>query len=364
MKFTITKNTFLKGLQQVQSAISQHTTLPVLSNVLLKTGSQVLTLMATDLGVTIRSTVEAAVKKTGTSTFPARRLLSIVRELPEADVEVDVSDSHVAAIQCGASDYKIFGLPADEFPVLATFDESRVIALKQETLREMMKKTVYAVSMDESRQILNGLLLSFKDQKLTIVATDGRRLALIEQEMEMPADIQADLIVPTKAVNELIKVLADAGDVKLQWTSNLASFDMGDVLIVTKLIEGSFPNFRQVIPAQCEQRVALDREHLMAAIRRVALLTSDKNPSIKITVGKNNMQIVTVTPDVGEAHESLPIKYNGASITMAFNPEYLLDPLRALTCDEVAIELSDELSPAVVKCDIPFLYVLMPLRVS
>ncbi len=364
MKIGITKENFLKGLQQVQSVISTHSTRPILFNVLVKAEKQKLFLVATDLVVSIRCAVEANIKKTGASTFPARRLLSIVRELPQEEVEMEVMDSNIAAIQCGSSDYKIFGLAADEFPALPVFDDSRAITINQGTLKEMLKKTAYAVSIDESRQILNGIMMGMRDQKLTIVATDGRRLALVEQEIEVPPDTQKDLIIPTKTVNELIKLLGDDGVVKIQALPNMVAFDLGSVLVTSKLIEGSYPNFKQVIPSQCEERITIDRENLLTAIRRVALLTSDKNPSVKLTFAKNQVQIVVVTPDVGEAHESIPIKYTGKSISMAFNPEYLMDPLRNLTSDEVAIELVDDLSPAVIKCEIPFLYVLMPLRLN
>jgi len=364
MKFSITKESFLKGLQQVQSVISTHSTLPILFNVLLKAEKQKLSLVATDLAVSMRCNVEANIKKTGASTFPARRLLNIVRELPQEEVEIEVMDNNVAAIQCGSSAYKIFGLAADEFPPLPSFDDSRSITINQGTFKEMLKKTVYAASVDESRQILNGIMLGMREQKLTMVATDGRRLALVEQEIEVPPDAQSDLVIPTKTVNELIKVLGDEGTVKIQSLPNMVAFDMGDVLITSKLIEGSYPNFKQVIPSQCEERITMDRENLLAAIRRVALLTSEKNPSVKLTFAKNQVQIIVVTPDVGEAHESIPIKYTGKSIAMVFNPEYLMDPLRNLTGDEVAIELVDEMSPAVIKCDIPFLYVLMPLRLN
>ena len=364
MKFSITKESFLKGLQQVQSVISTHSTLPILFNVLIKAEKQKLSLVATDLAVSMRCNVEANIKKTGASTFPARRLFSIVRELPQEEVDIEVMENNLASIQCGSSAYKIFGLAADEFPPLPSFDDSRSITINQGTFKEMLKKTVYAASVDESRQILNGIMLGMREQKLTMVATDGRRLALVEQEIEVPPDAQSDLVIPTKTVNELIKVLGDEGTVKIQSLPNMVAFDMGDVLITSKLIEGSYPNFKQVIPSQCDERITLDRENLLAAIRRVALLTSDKNPSVKLTFAKNQVQIVVVTPDVGEAHESIPIKYTGKSIAMVFNPEYLMDPLRTLTGDEVAIEMVDEMSPAVIKCDIPFLYVLMPLRLN
>lgn len=364
MKFSITKESFLKGLQQVQSVVSVHSTLPILFNVMIKADKQGITLTTTDLAVSMRATLKADVKRTGESTFSARRLLNVIRELPHEDIEVEVSDSNVASIQCGSADYKIFGMAATDFPALPSFENSQSITTEQAAFKEMLKKTAYAASIDESRQILNGIMLSLRDQKLTMVATDGRRLALIEQEIELSPDIQRDLIVPTKTVNELIKILDDEGTLKIQCLPNMIAFDKEDVLLTSKLIEGNYPNYKQVIPSQCEERLSIDRENLLAAVRRVSFLASDKNPSVKLTFTKNQVQIVVVTPDVGEAHESIPIKYTGKSISMAFNPEYLMDPLRNLTSDEVAIELVDELSPAVIKCDLPFLYVLMPLRLN
>ncbi len=364
MKFTISKESILKGLQMVQSVISTHSTLPILYNVMIKIEKGVLSLVATDLSISMKCNIKINTQKNCASTFQARRLFNIIRELPDENIEIDIDDKDTAAIHCGASSYKILGLSADEFPPLPSFESAHSFSIEQVTFKEMLKKTVYATSTDESRQILNGILLSFKDQKLTMVATDGRRLALIEQEMEIPEDSQTDIIIPTKAVSELIKVLGDEGSLKIKTLTNLASFDIGEVLVITKLIDGNYPNFRQVIPGQCEERVTVDRESLIAALRRVALITNDKYPSIKVVFGKNQMNISAVTPDVGEAQESVPIKYTGKQIDMAFNPEFMIDPLRNLTSDEVGIELVDDLSPAIIKCDIPFLYVLMPLRLS
>jgi len=364
MKFNLSKESLLKGLQMIQSVISTHSTLPILYNVLVKTEKNKLSLVATDLSISMKYTMDADAPKACASTFQARRLLNIIRELPDENVEIDIDDKDTAAIHCGSSAYKVLGLSADEFPPLPSFESARSFSMEQAVLKEMLKKTAYAASADESRLMLNGILFSFKDQKLTMVATDGRRLALIEQEMEIPGDAQTDIVIPTKAVNELIKVLEDEGTVKIRVLTNLVSFDMGDVLVMTKLIDGNYPNFRQVIPSQCDERVAVDRDSLHAALRRVALMTNDKYPSIKISFEKNQMNISAVTPDVGEAQESVPIKYSGKHIAMAFNPAFLMDPLRNLTSDEVSIELVDELSPAIIKCDIPFLYVLMPLRLS
>lgn len=364
MKFTLPKEAFLKGLQMVQSVISTHSTLPILYNVLLKIEKGKLSLVATDLAISMKYTMGLETAKACASTFQARRLFNIIREMPGSEIEMEIDEKDTALIQCGASEYKVLGLSADEFPPLPSFESARGFTMDQVVFKEMLRKTGYAASIDESRQTLSGILMSFKDQKLTMVATDGRRLALVEQEMEIAGNAQTDIIVPTKAVNELIKVLGDEGTLKIQVLPNLAAFEMGETLVVTKLIEGNYPNFRQVIPSQCEERVVVDRDSLLAALRRVALITNDKYPSVKVAFGKNQMNISAVTPDVGEAHESVPVKYTGKQIAMAFNPEYMMDPLRNLASDEVSIELVDDLSPAIIKCDIPFLYVLMPLRIN
>ena len=236
--------------------------------------------------------------------------------------------------------------------------------MDQGLFKEMLRKISYSASTDETRYVLNGVLCSFKDGKLTMVATDGRRLALVEQEIEFPQEAERDLVVPSKAVTELLHSLADEGPLKIHAVTNQIAFEYGDALVVSKLIEGPYPNFRQVIPSQCDERITLEREALMTAVRRVALVTNEKSNSIKLGFGKNRLKISVVTPEVGEAHETLPIKYTGKEIAVAFNPEFILDPLKSLANDEIYIELTDELSPGVMKCDVPFIYVLMPMRVT
>jgi len=364
MKLIVSKDKLLTGLQMINGVVGTRTTLPILSNALLQAEKGKLWLTATDLEVTVRSGIEAEVAKSGASTLAARRLFSIVRELPAEDIRTEIDDKNVASITCGQSFFKIVGLSNDEFPPLPKFDTGYGYTLDQATFKEMLQKTSYAASTDETRYILNGSLLSFKGDKLTIVATDGRRLALAEHELEFPKEAEADIIVPTKAVNELLHSLADSGTMKIQTTKTQVAFEFGDVLLISKLIEGTYPNFKQVIPSQCDERVTIERESLLTAVKRVALLTSDKSNSIKLTFGKNKLQITATTPDVGEAHESLPIKHTGKEISVAFNPEFLMDPLRNLSSDEVFFELTDALSPGVIKCDMPFVYVLMPMKIG
>ncbi len=364
MKLVIGKNAVMSGLQMVHGVVNVRPTLPVLSNVLLEAKENKLWMTTTDMEVTMRCVVEAQIGKSGSTTIPARRLLSIVRELPADNIEIDVDDKNAASITCGSAFFKINGLPDDEFPATPKNEDGHTFTLEQKILKDMLQKTFYAASTDETRFILNGTLMSFKANKVTLVATDGRRLALTEHEIEFPKESECEVIVPTKAINELIRILKDEGVVKIHAGKNQATFEMDDVILITKLIDGTYPNFRQVIPGQCEQRIAVEREVLLTALKRVALLTSEKSSSIKLTFGKNKLKISASSPDVGEAHESVPIKYNAKEIQVAFNPEYIMEPLRNLANDEIYVELTDELSPGVIKCDIPFIYVLMPMRIS
>ena len=362
MKFTIQKDELIKGLQLVQSVIASHTTLPILYNVLVTAEKDKIVLVATDLSVSIRCCLAATVAKTGSSSFNAKTLFSIARELPQDICEFQVEDKNRALIQCGQSSYKLLGISADDFPGVPPMKSADSFTIDQSLLKDMFLKTIYAASDDESRLILNGAYLSIKGQKMVIVATDGRRLALAEKEVEIPTEKKVSCVIPAKTIHELTKALANEGQVKISTTDNMASFEMEHCTIISKLIEGVYPNYQQVIPSQCEERITVERESLLGALRRTAIVSNERNPSVKVSITKNQMQIMASDNDIGEANEQIPIKYSGKSITMTFNPDYLMDPLKYLSSDDVAIEFSDELSPAVVKSNIPFIYVLMPLR--
>lgn len=364
MKFTISKESFLGAINQVQHVVSSRTTLAILSNVLLKARDGVLELTTTDLDVGVTCSVPAEVEEAGATTLPARRLATIVRELPSEEIEVKVDEKNVASIRSGPSFFKVLGLTSEEFPALPRFDDAREFRIEQQMLRDCLRKTSYAISTDETRYVLNGILFSFKDNALTMVATDGRRLAMVEQELEFPQSQEIDIIVPTKAVNELSRLLEDSGEVSIRVTGSQVGFDLGDALLVSKLIDGNYPNYRQVIPGESKERIPLEREVFLRAISRVSLLTTDKSNSIKFIFTPGSVEIVASSPDVGEARETLAINYKGASITIAFNPEFAMAPLRNLSADEVHLHLIDEISPGVLRSGTNFLYVLMPMRVN
>lgn len=369
MNLTIAKEQIITGLQAVQNVVSTRTTLPILSNVLLKAENDRLELTATDLDVTISCAVEAKVKKPGASTVPVKRLFGIVRELSGAELDMDVDEKNFCSIRSGPSFYKINGLSADEFPPLPKFKEEKKAVLPQETVRAMMRKTSFAISTDESRYVLNGIFLCLKDHKMTMVATDGRRLALVDEDVNVPETSQGEFIVPAKAVNELNRLLQEKGEIEVRYAENQASFTLkdekgGSILIITKLVEGNYPNYRQVIPSETKERISVVREELLHALRRAEIMTSEKSNSVKLSFGKNRLEITANSPEVGEAKESLAVNYKGNEMAIAFNPKYLIDPLNALPNDEIFIELIDELSPGVIKINGPFLYVVMPMRLS
>jgi DNA polymerase-3 subunit beta len=364
MKFSVEQDQILEALQKVQSIVGQRTTLPILSNVLLEAGKGVLTLTTTDQEVSVRTRLQADVSDTGATTLPARRFFSICRELPSHQIDIKVNSNDVAEIASGAANFKLEGLSKDDFPPMPSFEESFSYQLNQGTLRDALQKTSYAASTDESRAILNGSLMAFRDDKMTVVSTDGRRLALVEQELEIPEEAELDIVVPTKTVTELIKTLDDNGEITLKTSTTQVAFEFGDIFIISKLIDGTYPNYRQVIPSQCEERIAIDRETFHNAVRRVSLMLDDQAASVKVNITENRIELMTSSPEIGEARESVPVKYSGKDIAVAFNPAFLMAPLKHLESDEIFLELSDELSPGVIKSNVPFLYVIMPIRVS
>ena len=364
MKFTIEKDQILEALQKVQSIVGQRNTLPILSNVLLEAGEGKLMLTTTDMEVSVRTSIEADIQSDGATTLPARRFFSICRDLPSHSVEITVEADHVAEIVSGSYNCKLEGLSHEDFPPMPTFEESSSYKLNQGVLKDILQKTSYAASTDESRAILNGTLMSFKDNKLTSVCTDGRRLALVEQEMDMSGATEIDIVVPSKTVNELIKTLSDEGDAVIKTSSSQVAVEFGRILVISKLIDGTYPNYRQVIPSQCEERIAIERDMLQSAVKRVSLMLDDQAASVKIQITENKMELITSSPEIGESHESISVKYSGKDITIAFNPAFLIAPLKHLESDEIYLELSDELSPGVIKSNVPFLYVIMPIRVS
>ena len=374
MKFKINRDHFSNGLAQVLNVVGSKTTMPILSNVLIEADKDHITLTTTNLDLGIRCKIKAEVKEAGSVTLPVKRLATIVRELPNVDVVFDAAPNHQVKLASGGSNFKIMGIGKEEFPPLPEFGDEKSFTLEQAELTAMLKSVAYAQSTDETRYILNGVYFNFKDGKLSLVATDGRRLALISKELEVPAASAGSIILPAKTVGELLRMLDKGEKLKISFNDRRAAFQLNtdkdtsglvdSIYLYSKVVEGNYPNYNQVIPKETHQRIKLERELFQQCVHRAALVCSEKSNSVKIKVSSNLLEITAQSPDFGEAHESMAIAYSGPDLQVAFNPQFIMDPLRALTKDEVFFELKDEVSPGVFKTLESFICVIMPVRLS
>ncbi|MBL9202409.1 MAG: DNA polymerase III subunit beta [Opitutaceae bacterium] len=374
MKFKINRDHFANGLAQVLNVVGSKATMPILSNVLIEADKDHLSLTTTNLDLGIRCRIKADVKETGAVTLPVKRLAGIVRELPNVDVAFDAAPNHSVKLSSGGSTFRIMGIGREEFPPLSEFGDEKAYSLDQAELATMLRSVAYAQSTDETRYILNGVYFNFKDGKLSLVATDGRRLAVIAKEMEVPAAAAGAIILPAKTVAELTRLLDKGANVKINFNDRRAAFQIATdkdtsglvdhVYLYSKVVEGNYPNYQQVIPKETHQRIKLERELFLQCVHRAALVCSEKANSVKIKLSSNLLEITAQSPDFGEAHESMAIGYSGPDLQVAFNPAFIMDPLKALTKDEVFLELKDEVSPGVFKTLESFVCVIMPVRLS
>jgi DNA polymerase-3 subunit beta len=374
MKFKINRDHFSNGLAQVLNVVGSKAAMPILCNVLIEAEKDHISLTTTNLDLGIRCKIKAEVKEGGAVTLPVRRLATIVRELPNVDVTLDSSASHQVKLASGGSQFRIMGLGAEEFPRLPDSGDDKTFTLDQGELATMLGNVAYAQSTDETRYILNGVYFNFRDGKLALVATDGRRLALVSKELAVPAASAGAIILPAKTVAELLRLLGKGDKLKVAFNERRAAFQIetgkdssgltDSIYLFSKVVEGNYPNYQQVIPKETHQRIKLERELFLQCIHRAALVTSEKSNSVKIKLSANLLEITAASPDFGEAHESMAISYSGPELQVAFNPQFVMDPLRALTKDEVFFELKDEVSPGVFKTLESFVCVIMPVRLS
>jgi DNA polymerase-3 subunit beta len=369
MNITIPKDQIQSGLQIVQNAVAGRSNMPILSNVLLNAEGDTLELTGTDLDMTVSCKVKAQVTEPGKTTLPAKRLLSIVREMPGSEIKIYADEESRYKIESGPAKFKIYSLPASDFPQLRQLKDDKKVTFTQEKLREMLRRTGFAAAQEEGRYLLTGTYIEMKDHKVTVVATDGRRLALVEEEADIPENMNGSLIVPIRGVNELNRLLGQEGQVELTYTENFAKFVLKSeksplVEIAIKLIEGNYPNYKHVVPAESKYRIEIMREEFLAVLRRAELVTDERNNSVKLTLADNTLTVTTNTPEIGDFYETIAVRFNGEEFSIAFNPAYLIEPLSILTEDVIYFELTDHMSPGVMKINGPFLYVVMPMRLQ
>jgi len=373
MKLTIEKPNLQRGLARLQAIVEKRSSMPILANVLVtasgKGDSGRLELAATDLEVGIRGSQSAKVQKPGALTISARKLYDIVRELPDETIQLEATPNAYLDIRCGRSHFTVAGTAAEEYPSLPDFAPGRMVRLQAAVLSQMIEGTMYAASMDETRYNLNGVYFEVlaDTSRIRMVATDGHRLALVERTAGSDVSgLASGVIVPRKGLAELKRLVDedDADEVEIGFEGNSGLVRKGDVTLVMRLIEGEFPNYKQVIPKQCDHHLTLSADSLVRALRRVALLSAEHSRAVKVELADGKLQLSSRTPDLGEAQEELDVDYAGPTVSIGFNARYLLDCLSALGAKEVRLGLRDGGSPVEVRAtdDLESVAVVMPMR--
>ena len=374
MKLKSKRSELLTALQRVQGIVEKRNTMPILSNILLEAKEGQIVLFATDLEIGIRGTYAAEVSQPGGVTVSARKFYEIIRELPEGPVIISSEENHAVRIEAGKSQFKILGLPPQEFPAMPSVEGDPLMPIDEKLLSDLIRKTVFAAGDNDARYILNGILLTVfmknKKRALRLVGTDGHRLAVIEREL---GDEKAGghleeqtAIIPKKAAIE-IKKLLDEDDQKAEigLSKNQLIFKKGGLLLLARLMEGSYPNYQQVVPKENERRAVMKKTELEGALRRVSILSREKTHAVKMVLEKDSLTLSSSNPDMGEAKETFAVNFKQDGVTAGFNARYLLDVLAAVDGEEVALEFKDSLSPCLVRpsADQDYLCVVMPMRV-
>ena len=366
MKLTITTENLLLALRRVMSVIGSNPANPILNNFLLEAADNKLLVTGLDNEICTKTEVAALVFESGKITLPGKKFYQIVSALPSGEVNFELSadDEELVDLSCRRASYKIRGLDASGFPEIEDFTEEWSFSLPGKQLVSSLAKVFYARSDDEARKVLHGVLLSIRAGMLTVAATDGRRLALVEKVIS-DQDIEerdSDVILPYKTVSELIKSLDASKDVRIRLSSSVAVFETGDTTITSKLSEGKYPNYRSVIPDDFNYTAALSRLAFADVLNRIALVVSESSSSINLELGSGQIRVWGKSPEYGEASEPVEFSYEGEEMNIAFNPEFLIEPMKHLECDQVLMKFNDNASPVAFCGDEGFLYILMPMR--
>lgn len=366
MDLTLTKDSLVEGIQLVQNAVSQKSSLPILSNVLLEAENDRLKLTSTDLDIGICSTIPASISQEGAITIPARKFFDIVKALPDgSEIDLSMKKNNFVSIKSGKALFKIIGLPKEEFPQLPLFEDKESISIDQEELKEMLNLTDFAISKDDTRFVLNGVLLVVKGDKISVVATDGRRLAYCAKKLSQKTLVDKKVIIPTKAVQEVKRMLTGEGDVQIKFSDNQVLFAFSNSFILSRLIEGDYPNYNKVIPEKSPKEVVVSREDFLSATRRANIFTDQDSMAIKLNIKKTKMTISKNTPYLGEAKEELDIEYSGGDdLDIGFNPRYLIDVLKSLGDDDITFEVNDSNKPGVIRRGDDYVYVVLPMQLA
>ena len=369
MELVVRKTDLLRELQLFQGIVERKNTIPILANVLLEANGEEVKFLATDLEVGLRSKCQASSSKSGSLTLPAKKLYEIVKALPETDVRIE-QDKNGVKVAADRFDSRMQTLPREDFPTLPDASGSFSATLPRDVIKQMIAKTQFAITGEDTRYFLNGALFILKPDSMSLVSTDGHRLALVSVPRDAAGSKSEEerVILPRKTLLELARLLAESdGDIRYERGENHLFFDIGGRLLISRMIDGQFPAFERVIPKSNDKRVEFDRDRLTSAVRRVALLSNERSRAVKFQIDKGKVEIASSSPEFGEAKEQLPVDYTAAPVTICFNAQYVVDFLGAVETDSVALDFKDEMSQAVMSPvgaeGYSYTYVIMPMRV-
>ena len=371
MEITVSKFELLRELTATQGVVERKTTIPILSNYLFEAGGDKLSLTATDLDLSLRTSCNAKVNKEGSCTIPARKLHDYVKLLPDADITIKLQENHWVSIRCGRSNTKMVGMARSNFPSLPAFPTAGVVKIPAQVLRGMIAKTGFAIANEESRYTLNGALMVLKPESITMVATDGHRLSHIERTGAEFEGVSGEMktLVPKKAMDELRSLLdsADVEDIEFAKDESTLFFRIGPRLLTSRVLVGNFPNFEAVLPKDNNKSITLHSEELSAAISRVAQFADERSRAVKLRLEKGELKLSASSSETGESEDSIEIDYNGETLAIGFNAQYLLDFLKAVGAGDVKLELKDSQSAGQMRPaegeDYKYRYIVMPMRI-
>ena len=367
MHIRVERDAFVEALGPVQSVVEVKKALPILSHVLLEAGTDHVSLFGTDLDVGLRSQLSAEVIEPGAITLSAKKLYEVVKELPQATIEFHVDADLQVAISCQRSNFRMKGLPKDEFPSLPDLHGGGELLIEAKVFRDMLRKTLFAVSSDQTRYALTGVLLQAQPSELNMVATDGHRLALIR--IPRPATSGSntlEALIPRKAMVEAVKIARDeVGDIHIRLSENQLILQQETTTLVARLIDGQFPNYEQVVPSATPNRIVIKKEALHGALRRTSAIMGERTTPTEFDFQSGRLMITCINMDLGEAHEEVEISYTGDAMKMGFNARYIMEFLGAVDSDEVALHVTDPLSPSIFRAagDDGYSCVIMPMRI-
>jgi len=370
MEITVGKSELLRELTATQGVVERKTTIPILSNYLFEAVGDKLSLTATDLDLSLRTSCSAKVKKEGACTIPARKLHDYVKLLPDADITIRLLENHWVSIRCGRSNTKMVGMAKSNFPGLPVFPSAGAIKIPAAVLRSMIAKTGFAIASEESRYTLNGALLVLKPESMTMVATDGHRLAHVERSGEKFEGVSGEMktLIPKKAMDELKSLLdSDVETIDFAKDESTLFFRVGPRLLTSRQLTGQFPNYEAVLPKDISKSIALHGEELGAAIARVAQFADERSRAVRLRLEKGELKISASSTETGESEDSLEVAYDGEPMAIGFNAQYLMDFIKATGSCEVKLELKDaqsagQLRPAEGE-DYKYRYIVMPMRI-